>query len=152
MTRPLLLGAHNPLSADPRLALWPDPPGCAGWRLWKFSGLPLERWLAGFDRMNVVDSTEWDDPRPGRLADVRQCMQDRVTLVLGHQARAALALPPVEWLLPNELPNTRGWWGEGEWRLLPHPSGRSHVYNDDAIRTAVGVLLRELAAPKGVQR
>lgn len=145
MTRPLLLGAHNPLSSDPRHALYPAPPGCAGWRLWKFSELPLRDWLRGFDRMNVVDSTEWSEPTAGRLADLRQCMADRVTLILGHQARLALGLPPVEWLVPNELTRTRGWGEEdlgGEWRLLPHPSGRSHVYNDPAVRTATGVLLR----------
>lgn len=151
MTRPLLLDAHNPLSADPARALWPNPPGSTGWQLWQFSNLPLQQWLQGFERMNVVDSTEWTEPTPQRLSDVRQCMQDRTTLVIGHQARLALSLPPVEWLLPNELRYYRGWGHEstgGEWRLLPHPSGRSQAYNDIAIRTATGVLLRELASSK----
>lgn len=141
MARTLLLVSHTPLSADPTLALWTDPPGCVGDRLWKMSGLTWDEWWAGFDRMNVVNQTEWSEPTKGRIKDVRQCMQDRTTLVIGHQARLALSLPLVEWLLPNELQNMPGGRTHGEWRLLPEPDGR---FSDPLIHTAIGVLLREL--------
>jgi hypothetical protein len=139
MAKPLLLGAHNPHSADPRWALFWAPEGCSGHRLWKMSGLPKLVWKHAFDRMNVLDATEWGTgPDERRVVEVRAAMLGRETLVLGHQARAALGLPTRPWLLPQE----EDW---GVWRLLPHPSGRCQLYNDPVFRKTVGMLLEEMS-------
>lgn len=140
MTRPLILGLHNPQSARPDRALWPDPPGCAGHRLWQMSGLDRAVWLAAFDRMNLMDGVVWDEriawEKSSLVAETMKAAP--VTVVLGHQVRKFLDLPEVPWILPHIA-------SEGyRWRLLPHPSGRTQTYNDPVFRAAVRLLLQEL--------
>lgn len=139
--RPILLGLHNPLSADPDRALWPDPPGCSGWRLWQMSGLDREVWLAAYRRMNLMDGREWDkDAAEAKFPEVLEAIRAApVTVVLGHQVRKFLELPQAEWILP-QYEEFRGFW----WRFLPHPSGRTQTYNDPIFRAATRLLLQEL--------
>ncbi len=58
--RPVLLGMNNPISDDPRHALYPHPPNCAGARLQRFSGLDKNTYLSVFDRRNVIGGQQWD--------------------------------------------------------------------------------------------
>lgn len=56
--RVLLLGECNPQSDDPRHALWPDPPGCAGHRLRDIMGVDGPTYLS-YWRTNLCNPT-WD--------------------------------------------------------------------------------------------
>ena len=142
MARPILLGLHNPLSEDPKRALWPDPPGCSGWRLWQLSGLPRDEWLRDFHRVNLLDARLWDidDARLRLPSLIRAMRKVPVTVVLGHQVREFLELPKVPWIFPQRDERRKFWW-----RLIPHPSGRTQTYNDPVFRAAVRLMLQELA-------
>lgn len=105
------------------------------------SELPRKEWLAGFNRLNLLDAIEWDEweaeqRRPFILERLKEAP---VTVVLGHQVREFLKLPKVEWVHPQRA-------AEGfHWRFLPHPSGRTQMYNDPVFRAAARLLLQELA-------
>lgn len=136
----ILVGMNNPLSDDPRAALWPDPPGCAGHRLWMLLHARTKcgprTYVHGFERMNLVLARDFD-PRAARLAAdefVRQ-YQGRRVVVLGAAVRTAFRLPPV--LATPVL--SRG----VTFRQLPHPSGRCRWYNDPKHRAVAGMLLEE---------
>ncbi len=143
--KPILLGMVNPHSDDPALALAPDPPGCAGWRLWKMlhdhRGVEKKEYLARFDRRNLLPGREWDAEAAcvsGRglvatLADSR-----RAIVVLGQEAWRALELG----LKPKPASSRRV--NGCKWIFLPHPSGRCHYYNDALNRWTVAALLTEL--------
>lgn len=136
----ILLGMNNPLSVDPRYALWPDPPNCAGWRLWKMlhdhTGATPKEYREGFERLNLVQFRTWD-PAAARSAaeEFVRMHQGRRVVVLGSSVRTALRLPPV--LVEPVL--SRG----VVWRQLPHPSGRCRWYNDPKHRAVAGMLLEE---------
>lgn len=140
--RPLLLGVHNPLSDHPKRALWPDPPGCSGHRLWQISEIPLKEWKRAFHRRNLLDARIWDeDEAVENRPSVLKAMEIApVTIVLGHQVRKFLLLPEVPWILPQKDRRRRFWW-----RLIPHPSGRTQTYNDPVFRAAVRLMLQEVA-------
>ncbi len=143
LSRPVLIGMNNPLSAEPRHALFPHPPGCTGHRIYCMlrdhnPGLLRGHYLQAFDRMNVLDSVHWD--RMAALAAGRELwvrLQGRTAVVLGAEARMALCLPEVaaiEWRKDRGV----------RWCLLPHPSGRNLWYNDPMMRACAGLLLDEL--------
>lgn len=117
--RPILLGKDNPHSDDPGHALMPHPPGCAGHRLWKLTGLSRPDYLRAFERRNFCD-----DPY----------IFERRVFVLGKAVWRAVPLPMVEW-----LETVRAY--RSIWTLVPHPSGRCHLYNDPAMRKRVQELL-----------
>jgi hypothetical protein len=129
MIRPLLLGLDNPHSADPRHALFPHPPGSAGHRLFKLSGMKWRKdYLDAFDRANVCDG-----PRVRR---------GRHVVVMGRAAWRRMGLPAAEWFA------TVGFRGS-EWTLLPHPSGRCRIYNDPRARARARRILRSVVAEVG---
>lgn len=145
----VLLGMNNPLSADPAHALFPHPPGCSGWRLWRMvhaltncgRGTYLQ-----LDRRNLLHAKRWSGPA-ARVAAQRfvtemtmrqpvQALRPQV-LVLGQAAWAALGLPAGAPLVhPVTVDGIT-------WRRVPHPSGRSRWYNDAGHRAVVGLLLEE---------
>lgn len=149
----VLCGMNNPLGAHPRLALWPHPPNCTGWRVWRMldeasvaSGLGTvteKQYREGFERVNVLDSVEWsarEASRSGR--EKMDSMTGRRIVFFGVRTLKAVGLPRSEW----------GVWREYHWLpaepmiycILPHPSGRCREYNDPEVREMAGrVLLRE---------
>lgn len=143
-----LVGEHNPLSADPRHALYPRPPGCAGARLAKVLGLSEEAYLSAFERRNLLphDAPRWSaalarDAAKALLGETST--GDRLVL-LGARVAAAFGLLFRESLF---RPAVRPVGLAGAPRavlVLPHPSGRSREWNapDAAPKAREG--LREL--------
>lgn len=138
MTLPVIIGMNNPQGSKP---LWPDPPGCAGWRLWQLSGMERKEWLRAFRRVNILDTPHWDR-EAARVSgpEIWSSYGGRRIILLGHGAREAVGLPPVPWIVlqVDERTGTT-------WRFLPHPSGRCQLYNDPVMREAVRMVLQEMS-------
>lgn len=170
--RTVVLGMNNPLSADPRHALYPHPPGCAGHRLWSMLAtealvpeppevVTQQKYCRALDRRNVLSARAWSAadarreagrlldslaPEEGDLFALEKAPPDPVVrriVILGVGTLRACGLPrPAAW----------GAWASHyhlptlrlEYCLLPHPSGRCREYNDpDMVRLAGQVLLAE---------
>lgn len=143
MPRLYLLGSNNPESSDPRHALFPHNEASTGYRMWKMveeaSGLPMDDWLAGTQRVNLL--TDMILPRGyqgamRRRGDfLRTMIHDRIVVVLGKDVAEAMRLDTELFV-----------WGgpSGRWVTIPHPSGRNHWYNNPVHRFAAGALLYDL--------
>lgn len=149
--RPIIVGLYNPHSADLANALAPTPPGSSGHRLWSMlkdvdnEASKIYRHL--FDRRNLV-VLDGDVGKPRRYQDLAArmrrtfCPGDNVVL-LGQEVCAAfssnlsqpIARIPIHPQVIDEV----------IWRVLPHPSGRSLIYNDLVFRRLAGMLLSDLA-------
>lgn len=152
MTLPLIIGMNNPLSRNPKHALWPDPPGCAGWRLGQLLRedrllhrdlVTEDDYLGAFDRVNLVVGADWSASR-GRSAaeEIRPELVGRRVVLLGASVRGAFGLagPPVGRVDARWVGGDRTA-GRIEFYLIPHPSGRNPWYNDTANRRAAGEVL-----------
>lgn len=140
--RPVLLGMNNPISAEPRFALYPYPPGCTGYRLLRMlqtrrPEVGRREYLAAFDRRNLLSSLSWDSVDAARAAvDLRGALTGRHVLLLGAGPRRALGVPELL-VHPQEIDGIT-------WRQLPHPSGRCRWYNDEDCRALAATLLEDL--------
>lgn len=140
--RVVLLGMNNPVSENPRHALFPHPTGCTGWRIWQMirearADTSRRDYLEGFERVNLLNSREWDseEARAAAPAILRR-LRGREVVVFGEQPRGFLGLPKV---LIHPV------FHEGAlWRQLPHPSGRCRWYNSDGCRMLASLLLAEM--------
>jgi hypothetical protein len=136
---------NNPVSSDPEHALYPQPPGCTGHRLWQMSGLSRWDYLEIFDRRNVLPGRDWS-AAAARAAQpaLRAELAGRTVVLLGAPVNSVMRggtehelAPPFRWT-PD---------GHGGWMAkMPHPSGRSHFYNDPLARECARVFLQELAS------
>ena len=144
--RPVLLAMNNPLSPDPRHALYPYPPGCTGYRILKLlqrrrPDVTRSQYLRAFERHNILSSRTWSRPAAREAAEkmralLATCYQGRTVLVLGSEPRDLLGLPPLL-VYPQEI-------GGITWRQLPHPSGRCRWYNDEMNAELAALLLEHL--------
>src|SRR5258708_2762507 len=96
--RPVLIGMNNPISSRPEYVLWPDPPGCTGWRLWKMlhdrNECTKRDYLRAFTRLNLVTGQRWDATSGRRAARLlRVELRGRVVVLLGQEVRAAFGIP-----------------------------------------------------------
>jgi hypothetical protein len=135
--RAVIVGMCHPSSTDPADALEMATPNAAGDRLWRMLTMAVAASKADvadrFDRVNLSSSTEFC-PTKKDVARVRKLVGKRKAIVLGRQTWHSLGLAP-------EAP----WFSrEGNYHLLPHPSGRCLLYNDDAARRRAGLLLAKL--------
>lgn len=132
--RPLLVGEANPYGDDPRFALYPEPDGCAGWRLChQVLGLSETAYLRAFDRVNLCGE-RWSI-RVARAAAVVFRQRTGPKILLGAKVCAAWGLA--------FLPLT----GVDDVVILPHPSGRSRLWNEpDAVQRARALVLPLLEA------
>lgn len=136
--KPLLVGESNPRSGDPRHALYPWPPGCAGARLCTILGVSEAEYLDLFDRVNLVGGTKWT-ARVARETARRVAAERPGHLVLlGVRVCDAFGVP---WE-PFHSHLRPGAWGR--FWVLPHPSGRSRVWNTPGSRLTARALLHPL--------
>lgn len=141
----ILLGMNNPLSEKPEHALWPSPPNCTGWRIWRMLASVSSRKVTAydyrrmFDRRNLLDSCVWDAQEAkvaARLLVEELRGSGRCVVVFGAEPRRALGLGRLT-LRPQKEHGC-------VWYCAPHPSGRCHWYNSRKNRESLGRLLIEL--------
>lgn len=140
--KPLLIGMNNPLSPHPRHALYPDPVGCTGHRIWVMlnerTGADQDQYLEAFDRINLVIG-QWD--RAQAKAKARSLMasgelRGRTVVLLGEKVREAFSLD--KYLIHPQLIDGV------MFRQLPHPSGLNRWYNEPVNMSMAGMLLADL--------
>ena len=134
-----IVGMNNPLSRLPEHALWPDPSGCTGWRLWQMTaartGATAGDYLRAFHRYNLVVGRHWN------AADARANWQilwphleqsfDRVVL-LGNAVRQTARVPLDNFAVSPGFV------------CIPHPSGLNRWYNEQRNRELVELVMEEL--------
>jgi hypothetical protein len=120
--RPILVGEVNPRSRDPRLALWPDPPRCAGGRLLAILGVTRAAYFRDFERCNLC-SGRWHAGLASLHADaLLALLPRRVLVLLGARVAGAFGV--------DRRPFSVVVGEEHTLVLLPHPSGRCRAWND----------------------
>jgi len=124
--RPLLVGEVNPYGPDPQYALWPDPPGCAGHRLCHLIlDMGQREYLRAFDRVNLCLGA-WSTRQAREAASKILRRTPRPLILLG--AKVADAFLPKSFqpfAVVSVDPDFQA-------VMLPHPSGRSRLWNDSA--------------------
>jgi hypothetical protein len=148
--RPVLVGMNNPLSSDPKYALFPAPSGVTGHRIYQMlqdiGAVQFRKeYIDAFDRRNVLNSRTWDK-REARTAGPQlwRELSGRTVCLLGREVLAAIGLQqtmPLEWHGPDEF---RTGPQPERWCYIPHPSGLNHWYNNSVCRLAVGLRLEQL--------
>jgi len=142
----VLLGMNNPVSSNPKFALYPYPPGCTGARILKLLQRRLpdvgrREYLEAFDRTNLLSKLVWNkreaqDAAITFLKDVAPGLRGRTVVVFGAEVRKLLGLEE-KLIEPIEM--------EGVvYRQLPHPSGRNYWYNVPECADLAAILLEEL--------
>lgn len=127
--KPLLIGEVNPYGADPDYALYPHPRGAAGDRLRQHLGLTDNEYLELFDRTNLCTGS-WNGgdaketaatllvDTPGR--DVFVLLGQKVCKAFGFEFKpfTMVRVTRADVDLPMAVV-----------AILPHPSGRSRLWN-----------------------
>lgn len=125
--KPLLVGEINPYSADPKFALYPHPERSAGARLCNLIlRLPRAEYLRRFDRVNLCEG-KWSLKKAReKAAEIWAWDEDvpRIIVVLGARPANAFYL---DWK-PYEIQKASP--VEPMFIMLPHPSGRNHLWNE----------------------
>ena len=137
--RVALSGMNNPHGPHPRMALWPDPPGCAGHRLWQLTaartGASAMDYARAFHRYNLVQRGDFSRNAARdrwHLIEPELLSEFDTLVLLGVEVSQAIGLDiPLLTITPSMI-------------LLPHPSGRNRWYNDPVNRTVVEILMEEL--------
>lgn len=151
----ILLGMNNPQSDSPGHALFPHPPGCAGYRLWAMLSavsqgtITRSDFLDGFERINLLDSRVWDVKEARKRApDVLEVIEGRRVVVLGRTAWKTLLWPQrhrfARHLMNHRILDWKELYFAGHWTnlvIVPHPSGRCREYNSATMQGVVGDLL-----------
>jgi len=146
--RPILVGEDNPYSARPSDALLPYPVKSAGYRLaTTILGLSVVEYLTDFDRVNLC-GTKWDDEVARKRWRLLLDGGNRTLILLGEKvcraagnrdehreaAHAAESKSPLASTMRAVRPIeffTKGMVSYLNTIVtLPHPSGRSRVWND----------------------
>jgi hypothetical protein len=143
MERLVVVGMVNPLSTKSEFALWTQPPGCTGHRLWRMAtartGITQRQWLRMTERMNLCTGV-WSRPAAvARAEELWESLRNRTVLILGLDTWAAMRRQGDHLTRPLE------WMRDRDWAEVPHPSGLSHWYNKPPRRLAVEIILGELA-------
>ena len=139
MRRVALIGMNNPLSVNPRRALWPDPPNCTGWRIWQMlrarTGATQEDYIGAFHRYNLGTEKYWNLSRAReRWDDIQDDLIENfdTIVLLGAAVRLAARVHLPQLYVSSTMV------------CIPHPSGLNRWYNSDVNRRIVEVILEEL--------
>lgn len=141
----LFVGEDNPQSSDPRHALYPYPPRCAGERLCnQILGLDTATYLACW-RTNLC-AGRWSKPQARVRAELllnTYIGPWRVIVLLGAKVREAFSVADQEVI---KIPVFFSAYSSAVRTLvsLPHPSGRNLVWNNPAAGESAHKLLRDL--------
>lgn len=147
--RPLLIGQAPGPNTDPRLPLFPVPSTSAGGRLAEMTGLGRAEYLKTFERVNLLPDfpgkTKKEDMFPvarARFAAkiMKPFLAGRTVVLVGRGVSTAFGLDPSfefhKWF--THPVKRRCAFARDSWHarvvIIPHPSGRSRWYNDDANR------------------
>ena len=138
MRRCVIIGAANHLSYRDKDALEPYTPSGAGERLWDMVNLvhsvSKRDYVKAFTFVNLVPRGRWDAVKARELGPAMiDFVGSRHALVLGRDVWKALGFSPVRWFSRVTLMSS--------WTLLPHPSGRNRLYNEELMRRRVGKIL-----------
>lgn len=134
--QPLLVGEANPHGANPEFALYPLPEHAAGGRLAAILDMSRSTYLRAFRRVNLC-------PRRWSMRDAREhaagiASRERGPIVLlGRRVAEAFgfgAAPPFS--------------AQGQFYLLPHPSGLNRVWNDPRAAERARALIYPLLPPR----
>lgn len=142
----VVVGEMNPLSADPALALWTQPPGCSGSRLWQMANARTDisetEWLEMTDRRNLCTG-RWD-PAVATASALAMApeLRDRTVILLGSYVYAKFRR--IEDKMMDRSSGGVAWWSTRDWVNIPHPSGLNRWYNDVVCRASVEILLADL--------
>lgn len=148
----ILIGMNNPLSMKPQHALYPHPPGCAGNNLWKkmadvYEGFDRNDYINVFERINLVRG-EWSHQAAvAKAAHLyrHDRFDERIVVLLGSQVEWAFKVAGVDLTDDDYFAwRTPGPSRFGKWTGIPHPSGRSRVWNDLEIRSQSKQFFSEL--------
>lgn len=142
--KPLLVG-EAPSKNEPL----PAPlEGRCGRRLAEFSGLSFEKYLARFERVNLL-SVRQDTTAHGFVFDLAAarrtasslvaCIESgRLVALLGKRVASAFGLRSSSYFAPCYLPN------DATLYVVPHPSGINRWYNDAPNRAEMARFMRRL--------
>lgn len=123
--RPLLVGEQNPYGDAPGLALYPEPRGCAGWRLCSLVLCvePVD-YLLRFDRVNLLGRGAWSAKAARERAREIAASHAGPIVLLGARVSAAFGDPVPLWSMM--------WAGNVRPRFarIPHPSGLCRDWNE----------------------
>lgn len=142
MSLPVLLGLCDPHCTDPERALWPNPPGSDGWRIWMMMrahrALTPDDYANGFERRNIVSGRAWSiEAARSSVSTLRQEFRGRSVVVFGAATWCRMGLTSNRWKLLR-------YWDDGgiRWWSLPNPNPRN--YNDLNFKSRAGELLVRL--------
>ena len=139
--RVLLVGESNPYGSDPYFALYPEPDGCAGARLCAVLGYEPSTYLRAFDRCNLLIGPRWSVPAARGAADT---LTAEYRVLLGARVARAHGLMFVPFCNVQD----NGWRGV----VLPHPSGRSRLWNESGAPLRARRLVADLVRLAGAAR
>lgn len=143
LPRVLLVGESNPYGVDPRYALYPAPAGSAGAHLCRgILGMTAYEYLRTFERVNLLTGPKWSAPWARQAAEA---LTAKHRVLLGARVAAAHGLE----FKPFTTARDPAW--DGGWLavVLPHPSGRSRLWNDKGAADHARRLVLDLVALAG---
>lgn len=140
--RPILVGEANPYGGDPAFALYPSPEGSAGERMChEILCMNIRTYLKGFRRVNLCP-TSWSMPQARRTAlellreiPTGSIFSHKRLILLGSKVASAFGVPSTPFQVVDEI-----------LLVLPHPSGRCLVWNQEDSMDQVRGCLREFLA------
>lgn len=129
----LLVGEANPYGRDPLMALYPYPAQSAGGRLCKLLGMSTQAYLNTFDRVNLyaLPPRKWSDKLAAEHAErvLREHPRSFPIVLLGRRVATAFGFKTIPFFREiSRLVDVT----YCTFIIVPHPSGRCHIWNDEA--------------------